>query len=57
MSHFVVLATELIMHYRYVTGRSRSTNLTFSKSWANYESFHNAFIEWLRSTYCECTLI
>lgn len=45
------------MYYRYVTGRSRSTNLTFSKSWAGFESFHDAFVKWARSTYCGWTSI
>lgn len=57
MSRFVIFSDRVLSYYRYVTGRSRSTNLTFSKSWVGYESFHNAFVEWLRSTYCGWTLI
>jgi hypothetical protein len=37
----------------YVTGRSRNTNLTFSKSWGGFETFTNAFVEWARTTYCK----
>ena len=40
----------------YVTGRSRVNDLTFSKSWDGYDKFHDAFVTWLRTTYCKLFL-
>ncbi|KAF9777600.1 hypothetical protein BJ322DRAFT_1114895 [Thelephora terrestris] len=37
----------------YVTGRSRTANLPFSKAWEGYQTLHDNFVHWLRTTYSE----
>ena len=46
-----------ITTHLYESGKSRETDLSFSRSWQGYKGFHEAFVHWLRSVYCKWLFI